>query len=108
MVFAPTSLRDHLASRFFDVRSHAAAESKDCTFILELDWPIEAGRHPEVLLQTADFNNLVRIKGSEPATSWIAPSMPFETCPERLRIVLRFPEAGEYLLPRALRVLMRT
>ncbi len=108
MVFAPTGLRDHLASRFFDVRSHAAAESKDCTIILESDWPIEAGRHPEVLLQTADFNNLVRIKGSEPATSWIAPPMSFETCPEQLRIVLRFPEAGEYLLPRAVRVLMRT
>lgn len=108
MVFAPTSLRDHLASRFFDVRSHAPAESKDCTIILELDWPIEAGRHPEVLLQTADLNNLARIKGSESATGWIAPPLPFETCPERLRIVLRFPEAGEYLLPRAIRALLRT
>lgn len=108
MIFMPTSLRDHLASRFFDVRSHAAAERKDCTIILELDWPIEAGKHPEVLLQTADLNNLARIKGGESATSWIAPPMPFESCPEQLRIVLRFPEAGEYLLPRSVRALMKT
>ena len=61
-----------------------------------------------MLLQTADFENLVRIKGSVPATSWISPPMPFGTCPELLRIVLRFPEAGDYLLPRAIRALMRT
>jgi hypothetical protein len=108
MVFAPTSPRDHLATPFFDVRSHAAAESKGCTIVLELDWPIETGSVPVVLLQTAGFNNLARIEGGAPGTNWISPAMPVNACPEWLRVVLRFPEVGDYLLPRAIRVLMRT
>lgn len=107
MVFTPTSARDHLATRFFNVRSAVDTESKEYSIILELDWPIEAGRLPVVILQTAGFENLARIEGSVPATSWISPPMPVSTCPELLRVVLRFPEAGDHLLPRAIRVLMR-
>lgn len=41
--FVPRTLSDHLASCFFDVRSHATAGSGDCSIILELDWPTKAG-----------------------------------------------------------------
>ncbi len=108
VAFAPTSPRDHLASHFFDVRAQAAAPSRDCAIVLELDWPTEAGRRPTVLLQTTDFYTLARIEGSQPVTSWISPAMPVDSCPERLRIALLFPDEAEYLLPRAVRVLMRT
>ena len=107
VVFVPENSRDHLASPFFQVRSHAAA-SKDCTIILELEWPTEEGGHPTVLLQTAGFDTLARIEGGAPVSSWISPAIPRDSCPEQLRVALLFPNGAEHLLPRAVRVLMRT
>ncbi len=106
VAFAPTSSRDHLASGFFAVRSHAAAKP-DCAIVLELDWPLEAGSRATVVLQTTGFDTLARIEGSAPAASWISPAMPVTSCPERLRVALLFPDEGEHLLPRGVRVLMR-
>ena len=60
-----------------------------------------------MLLQTSGFDTLARIEGSAPATNWISPAMPVDGCPERLRVALLFPDEAEYLLPRAIRVLMR-
>jgi hypothetical protein len=107
VAFAPTSSRDHLASGFFAARSHAAAKP-DCAIVLEVDWPLEAGNRASVVLQTTGFDTLARIEGSAPAASWTSPAMPVDSCPERLRVALLFPDETEYLLPQAVRVLMRT
>lgn len=106
VAFAPTSSRDHLASGFFAVRAHAAAKP-DCAIVLELDWPLEAGSRATVVLQTTGFDTLARIEGSAPTAYWISPAMPAAKCPEELRVALLFPDEGECVLPRAVRVLMR-
>lgn len=105
--FVPRTLSDHLASCFFDVRSHATAGSGDCSIILELDWPTKAGRLPTVVLQTTSFDTLASIESSAPATRWISPAIPVDNCPERLRVALLFPDEAEFWLPLAIRVLMR-
>lgn len=107
VTFLPTTSRDHLASHFFDVRSPAAGLIGACTIILELDWPAEPGKRPTVILQTTGFDTLARIEGSALATDWTSPAMSVDRCPERLRVVLLFPEEVEYLLPQAIHVLMK-
>jgi hypothetical protein len=106
VAFAPTTLRDHLASRFFDARSLAAPGGGDCVIVLVVDWPREEGRHPTLLLQTTDFSALVRVEAGAAATIRVSPAMAVGSCPDRLRVTLLFSEATEHLLPRTVRVLM--
>jgi hypothetical protein len=110
VVFEPETSRDHLASPFFEVRSRAvaAAASGDCVIILELDWPTEAGGHPTVLLQTTGFDTLARIEGGALVANWMSPAICPDGCPEQLRVALLFPNRAGHLLPRAVRVLMKT